>query len=183
MKKYWPIALMLFCALVITTSCSKDDDVDTAVEYAEWKLENEVAFQEVAADTENYSEIKSLGNDGSIYVKILKEGTGTTNIMFNDSVKCYYTGKYINGEVFDSAEFPYKDPAIFAADKVIAGWTLALEYMHIGDRWNVWIPQQLAYGSGKFDQTTGTYLVKPYSTLNFEMEVVAIIRNGVTYTK
>lgn len=184
MKKYWPIALMFLCLLAIT-ACGKDDD-DVEVDEV-WKLQNEEAFQAIASDPA-YTELKSLGNDGSIYYKVMKEGAGKQEIYYTDSVKVYYTGRYYTGEEFDSAEPPYNYPQLLTLqagkeNAMIEGWAVALQYMHIGDRWNVWIPQQLAYGeAGRVDRNTGAVLLKGYSTLNFEIEVVAIIRDGVEYT-
>lgn len=92
------------------------------------------------------------------------------------------------GEEFDSANPPYGYPQLLTLqagkeNAMIEGWAVALQYMHIGDRWNVWIPQQLAYGEGgRVNLNTGAVLLKGYSTLNFEIEVVAIIRDGVEYT-
>lgn len=182
MKNIKYIALMLLCLLGI--SACGDDDEDTAVTYAEWKLENDEAFQAIEMDP-SYTELKSLGNNGSIYYKVLKEGTSREPIYYTDSVRVYYTGWLYNGEEFDSAEPPYKDPVVMrlqaqaGQNAVVSGFALALQYMHIGDRWNIWIPQQLGYGST--GSSTGTIL--PYTTLNFEIEVVEIIRDGQIITQ
>ena len=103
-------------------------------EYADWKAENEQKIQTIATDP-NFAAIKSPGNDGSIYIKVLNEGTGTTPIYYTDSVTVYYTGKTIDGEVFDSNEPPYQTPVTFGVNGVVSGWSTALAYMHIGDRW------------------------------------------------
>ncbi|MDR3137470.1 MAG: hypothetical protein LBT73_01125, partial [Tannerellaceae bacterium] len=57
-----------------------------------WKEQNKLAFQEISAD-ESYGEIPSEGNNGSIYVKVLEEGTGTETIYYNSKVKVYYSGR------------------------------------------------------------------------------------------
>lgn len=184
MKKFWPIALMFLC-LAVVSSCGKDDDEVVVDEV--WKLQNEEAFQAIASDPA-YTELKSLGNDGSVYYQVVKEGTGKREIYYTDSVKVYYTGRYYDGEEFDSAEPPYDAPRTFAlqaglANSVIEGWPVAIQDMHVGDRWNIWMPQQLAYGPrGNVNPNTGEVLVPGYSTLNFEIEIVAIIRDGVEYT-
>lgn len=187
MKKIKYIALMLLCLLAVT-ACG-DDEEDTAVKYAEWKLENDEAFQAIEMDPE-YTELKSLGNDGSIYYKVLKQGTSREPIYYTDSVRVYYTGWLYTGDEFDSVEPPYKDPVVMrlqatpGSGAVVAGFALALEYMHIGDRWDIWIPQQLGYGAtGNPDPYTNTYSILPYTTLHFQVEVVDIIRNGVTITQ
>lgn len=182
MKKYKYIALVLLCLTAIT-SCGKDDDDDNAVKYADWKLENEVAFQAIEADPA-YTELKSLGNDGSIYYKVLKEGTGRTpinytdSIYYTDSVKVYYTGWMINNTVpFYEFEPPYQEPQVKAVNQ-FQGWATALQYMHIGDRWEIWIPQELGYGETGSLLSSNYYTVLPYSTLHYELEVVGIIRGG-----
>lgn len=182
MKKFWPIALMFLC-LAVVSSCGKDDD-DVVVDEV-WKLQNEEAFQAIASDPA-YTELKSLGNDGSVYYQVMKEGTNKMEIFFSDSVRIYYTGRYYDGEVFDSKEPPYDSPLLMTVypgkDGMIQGLALAVQYLHIGDRWNVWIPQQLANGAdGMKNTSTGEVLIKGYSTLNFEVEVVSVIRNGVEY--
>lgn len=191
MKNIKYIALMLLCLLGI--SACGDDDEDTAVTYAEWKLENDEAFQAIEMDP-SYTELKSLGNNGSIYYKVLKEGTSREPIYYTDSVRVYYTGWFYNGKEFDSVEPPYKDPVVMrlqanqttqaGQQAVISGFALAVQYMHIGDRWNIWIPQQLGYGStGNRNLSTGVYSILPYTTLNFEIEVVEIIRDGQIITQ
>ncbi|MDR3137997.1 MAG: FKBP-type peptidyl-prolyl cis-trans isomerase, partial [Tannerellaceae bacterium] len=116
-------------------------------------------------------EIPSEGNNGSIYVKVLEEGTGTETIYYNSKVKVYYSGRLIDGTVFDSADEPYEAAATFTVSSLITGWTTALQYMKEGDRWEIWIPYQLAYGtSGTSDGS-----IPAYSTLIFEVEVVDIV--------
>lgn len=184
-KRYGYIVWMLLCALAFT-ACNDDDGVDyeKLLElYGDWKTENEEAFKKVENDSQ-YSEIASIGNDGSVYVKVLKEGTGKEPIFYNDSVKVYYTLWTIDGKVQDKHEPPYEEPIIFGANEVVSGWTTTLQNMHVGDRWEVWIPYQLGYGiSGKYDNITGTYSILPFTTLHFEIEVLSIFRNGKEITK
>lgn len=180
MKKYGYIALMFLCAL-FCASCSDDNETtydEALASFGDWKIENDAAFQAVVANPE-FTEIKSPGNDGSIYIKVLKEGAGREPIYYTDSVKVYYTGKTIDGEVFDSSEPPYQEPIVWGVNNFVSGWTVALQNMHVGDRWEVWIPQELAYGyTGKVNQTTQAYDILPFSTLHFEVQVEQIIRNG-----
>lgn len=182
MKKYWHIALTLLCILVVS-SCGKDDDVIVVDEV--WKLQNEEAFQAQILNPE-FTKLNSLSNEGFILYKVLEKGEGTEPIYYNSTVKMYYKGTFINGTVFDQCLKEDSDPAEFLINGfspngtftgVIDGWTTALQYMHVGDKWEVWIPQQLAYGpSGKRDSYSGVVTVKPYTTLIFEMEVVEIVQ-------
>lgn len=99
--------------------------------------------------------------------KVIKEGTGATPKV-TDDVTVKYEGRLIDGTVFDSS---YKRPgetATFKPEQVIKGWTEALTMMPVGSKWELYIPQELAYGA----RQTGT--IKPYSALIFTVEVVSI---------
>lgn len=186
MKKYGYIALMFLCALVAITSCSDDDETtyeEQLVLYGDWKTENDEAFQAIAANPE-YTEIKSLGNDGSIYIKVLKEGTSREPIYYTDSVSVYFTLSTIEETVLQSYEPPYNNPVVLSVGStstasLIEGWGVALQNMHIGDRWEIWIPQELGYGYNP----PSTSSVTPFSTLIYEIEVVSIIRDGKEITE
>lgn len=177
MKKIWYVALVVICAMM-ATSCDDDDDDDVTVD-PKWAQLNQDAFFNISTNKE-YKEYKSASNAGSIYVKVLKEGEGTEPIYYNSKVKCYYTGSFVvtyesdeiditAGDKFDYAEPPYKNPVEFNVNGVVDGFTTALMYMHVGDRWEVWIPTQMGYGSA------GSGSIPPYSTLKFEIEVVEIV--------
>ncbi len=167
MKKYWYILMMTCCCLLVFSSCGKDDD---NVIDEEWKQQNEDAFDAISMNPA-YSELKSLGNNGSIYYKVLKEGEGTKQIYYNSIVKIYYSGWMIDGTLFDQKEYPYQSPSQLSVNGFVEGVTTALQYMHVGDRWEIWVPYQLGYGTGgNYDGT-----IPGYSTLKFEMEVVEIV--------
>ena len=78
-----------------------------------------------------------------------------------------YEGKTIDGKVFDSS-YDRKEPVTFPANRVIKGWTEALVHMPVGSIWEVYIPQELAYG----ERSTGQ--LKPFSALIFKIELVSI---------
>ena len=75
-----------------------------------------------------------------------------------------YKGTLIDGTEFDSS----KDPITFGVNRVIKGWTEALTMMPVGSKWELYIPQELAYGA----QQAGK--IKPFSTLIFEVELLGI---------
>ena len=68
---------------------------------------------------------------------------------------------------FDSS-YKRNEPSTFRANQVIKGWTEALTMMPVGSKWELYIPQELAYGSRESGQ------IKPFSTLIFEVELVGI---------
>ena len=99
--------------------------------------------------------------------KVMKEGTGNTP-KATDKVKVNYKGTLIDGTEFDSS-YKRGEPAVFQADKVIAGWTEALQLMKEGSKWEVYIPSTLAYG-----ERGGGPVIGPNSTLIFEIELLSI---------
>jgi FKBP-type peptidyl-prolyl cis-trans isomerase FklB len=99
--------------------------------------------------------------------KVIKEGTGKSP-QKTDKVKVHYRGTLVNGTEFDSSH-KRGQPAEFGVDKVIKGWTEALQLMKEGAQWTVFIPPDLAYGPRGAGATIG-----PNSTLIFEVELISV---------
>jgi FKBP-type peptidyl-prolyl cis-trans isomerase FklB len=99
--------------------------------------------------------------------KVIKSGTGKMPAA-TDKVTVHYTGQLINGTVFDST-VSRNEPATFQVDGVIDGWTEALQLMHEGDKWMLYIPFPLAYG----ERGAGNQ-IPPFSTLIFELELIKV---------
>ncbi|MGD0955278.1 MAG: FKBP-type peptidyl-prolyl cis-trans isomerase [Candidatus Acidiferrales bacterium] len=99
--------------------------------------------------------------------KILKEGTGPKPAL-NDTVVCNYRGTLINGKEFDSS-YKRGQPATFPLNRVIKGWTEAVQLMPVGSKWQLFIPPDLAYGSNGAGPDIG-----PNATLIFEVELISI---------
>lgn len=99
--------------------------------------------------------------------KVLKAGTGATPTA-KDTVRTHYEGKLIDGTVFDSS-LKRNEPAEFPVEGVIAGWTEALQKMKVGDKWQLFIPSELAYG-----ESGAGGVIPPYATLIFEIELLDI---------
>lgn len=100
--------------------------------------------------------------------KVLKEGNGPKP-KASDEVEVVYEGKTINGKVFDATKnHGGRKTDSFRCDQVIKGWTEALTSMNVGSKWEIYIPQDLAYGSREAGE------IKPYSTLIFTVELVGI---------
>ncbi|APZ46980.1 peptidylprolyl isomerase [Polaribacter reichenbachii] len=100
---------------------------------------------------------------------VLKEGKGE-NIKPTDKVKIHYHGTTIDGEVFDST-VDRKSPYTSNANVFVPGFNEALSLMKVGSKYKVFIPQELAYGAQQRGQ-----LIKPFSTLVFEIEMLEIIK-------
>ena len=99
--------------------------------------------------------------------EIVKQGDGPRPTA-GDSVTVHYTGKLIDGTVFDSSE-ERGEPATFGVTQVIPGWVEALQLMNVGSRWRLFIPSALAYGP----QGAGG-LIGPNQTLVFDVELLAV---------
>ncbi len=100
---------------------------------------------------------------------VQKEGTGAKPTA-TDKVKVHYTGKLLDGKVFDSS-VERGQPAEFGVNEVIKGWTEALQLMPVGSKWTLYIPSELAYG----DRGAGAD-IKPGSTLVFDVELLDIVK-------
>ena len=132
-------------------------------QFKDYIIENE-AFLKSNATKDSVVTLPS----GLQYV-VIKEGNGEKPTL-KDRIKVHYTGKLIDGTVFDSS-YPRNEPAEFNVGQVIAGWTEALQLMPVGSKWRVFIPEHLAYGS---HPPRGS-VIKPYSTLVFEVELLDIV--------
>lgn len=99
--------------------------------------------------------------------KILTAGTGAVPTA-TQKVKVNYEGKLIDGTVFDSS-YKRKQPATFACNQVIKGWTEALTMMPVGSKWEIYIPQELGYGAREAGK------IPPFSTLIFTVELLEIV--------
>jgi FKBP-type peptidyl-prolyl cis-trans isomerase FklB len=103
--------------------------------------------------------------------KILKAGTGPKPVA-TDEVVCNYRGTLVDGTEFDSS-YKRGTPATFPVDKVIKGWTEALQLMPVGSKWELFVPSSLAYGERGAGQR-GADVIAPNSTLIFEVELMSI---------
>ena len=101
--------------------------------------------------------------------KVIKEGKGEVPTE-TSTVKVNYKGTLIDGTEFDSS-YKRNEPTTFRANQVIKGWTEALTMMPVGSKWELYIPQELAYGAR---ETGGS--IKPFSTLIFEVELLEVVQ-------
>lgn len=138
---------------------------------AKYKLENEEYVSAKAASGE-YEVLKGgmLMRWLSVSADNQAAGSSATSgrtPSLTDIVFCYYTGRLIDGTVFDSTEGePY--PAYFRVRELIEGWQIALVRMHPGDKCEIILPAKMGYGSMKVDG------IPANSTLIFELELVKI---------
>ena len=109
-------------------------------------------------------------NSGLQY-KVLKSGSGPSP-QPTDQVTVNYKGTLLTGEQFDSS-YDRGQPATFGVKDVIPGWTGALQLMKVGDKWEIYIPANLAYGRRGPEAEIG-----PNSTLIFEVELLGAQPKG-----
>lgn len=101
--------------------------------------------------------------------EVLESGNGAQPTA-NDRVEVHYTGKLIDGTVFDSS-VERGVPATFGVTQVIPGWVEALQLMHEGDQWRLYIPSDLAYGPNGAGG-----LIGPDTTLIFDVQLLRVIK-------
>ena len=124
--------------------------------------DNKAAGEKFLAENKTKEGVKTT--ESGLQYKVITEGKGEIPAD-TCKVKVNYKGTLIDGTEFDSS-YKRNEPATFRANQVIKGWTEALTMMPVGSKWELYIPQELAYGSRESGQ------IKPFSTLIFEVELV-----------
>ncbi len=126
---------------------------------------NEAAGKKFLEENGKRVEVKTTAS--GLQYEVLSEGTGKQPVA-SDSVTVHYTGKLIDGTVFDSS-VERGAPATFGVTQVIPGWVEALQMMKEGAKWRLFIPSNLAYGPNGAGNVIG-----PNSTLIFDVELIKV---------
>ena len=126
---------------------------------------NKVAGEKFLAENAKKEGVKVLG--GGVQYKVIKEGNGAIPAD-TSRVKVNYEGRTLDGKVFDST-YKRGEPAEFRCNQVIKGWTEALVHMPAGSVWEVYVPQELAYGARQQGAD-----IKPFSMLIFKIELLEV---------
>lgn len=192
------LPLFLFAFLLLPVSCSEESD--EVEEFPHWEKTNTdywnnlyaEATQRIAAGDTSWKILKKwslpdtlhAANTQYIVVHVLNEGSGSGSPLYTDSVRVHYTGRllpstsYENGYQFDTS---FKNgstaetsaPAQFLVSQLTDGFSTAVQHMHIGDKWEVYVPSDLGYGdTGKGSAIPG------HSVLIFEIQLVSYYRAG-----
>lgn len=127
---------------------------------------NAKAGQEFLLENGKRVEVKTTPS--GLQYEVLREGEGAQP-KAEDTVEVHYTGKLIDGTVFDSS-VDRGQPATFGVTQVIPGWVEALQLMKEGAKWRLFIPSQLAYGP----QGAGN-VIGPNQTLIFDVELIKVV--------
>ena len=184
--RYVRMMALSFIILPLSLSvCACSEENTEEDEYANWQERNEGTTDRwaILANNGTYQKILTYTKDAStpgltngdyIYYEVLERGEGTESPIFTDSVRVAYRGRFIpttnysEGYVFDQTylgDFDWKTANMtdFVASGVVEGFSTAVMNMHAGDRWRVYIPYQLGYGS------TTQNGVQGYSNLTFDI--------------
>lgn len=188
------------CCLLILTSCSKEeveaDEWDNWQQRNETYLQTIVnCYKSNTPPSQvtqgiGWKRMKVFSKDAAtegpaedyVYAYVIEEGTGTDSPAYTDSVRVAYRGRiipsdtYPEGFVFDSTaygEFSLNTSytvKLLTANNV-DGFATALQHMHRGDRWRIYIPQQLGYGAEE-RYNNNTLVIPSYSLLIFDLMLV-----------
>ena len=127
---------------------------------------NKTEGEKYLAENKKKEGVKTTAS--GLQYKVLKSGTGAA-IKETDRVKVNYKGTLTDGTKFDSS-YDRGEPVEFLVTGVIPGWTEALKMMKVGDKWEITIPSELAYGSHGKPPT-----IQPNAVLIFEVEPLEVI--------
>jgi len=102
-----------------------------------------------------------------VQYKVITSGSGKQP-KATDSITAHYRGTLLNGKEFDSS-YKRGEPSTFGVNQVIKGWQEVLPLMHEGDKWQIFIPAEMAYGTQGAGGNIG-----PNETLTFEIELIKV---------
>ncbi len=191
----WLIGLLFAVSFTLGACEETDGAVDP---YKDWQVRNERFIDSIASVARN-NQGEGVGQwkiihsykfpqqgitmgdvDEYVYCKVLEVGDGDASPLYTDTVGVHYRGQLIplyDGQVltFDQSFQGGLDTDVntaveFSVNGVIAGWTTALMEMKEGDRWQLYIPSDLGYG------TSGSSSIPGYSTLIFDVNLMKIKR-------
>ncbi len=142
--------LLAFC------SCSKND-------FKVWRDLNTSTIERIKADSADYYEVSPSGVLYRVIYPVYHTGSKPKPAS---SVRVSYTGWLIDGTKFES-----QDTTILYVGNLVQGWQEALCMMQDGERWRIYIPYNLGYGSEGQTGADGNFIIPPYSTLIFDIEI------------
>ena len=149
----------------VMTTFQKEQSAKVAAEKKMQGDKNKKEGEAFLAENKKKEGVKTTPS--GLQYKVIKEGTGKMP-KATDTVTTHYKGTLVDGKEFDSS-YRRGEPASFQVNKVIPGWTEALQLMKVGSKYQLFIPSQLAYG----ERGAGA-MIGPNATLIFEVELVSV---------
>ncbi|HOY23123.1 MAG TPA: FKBP-type peptidyl-prolyl cis-trans isomerase [Cellvibrio sp.] len=160
---------------VVKPRISEEDQAKVSTEFQAAMQKKQEEKQKKLSETNGAEGTKFLADNkakegvqvtaSGLQYKVITAGNGVKP-KATDTVKVHYTGKLVNGTVFDTSAG--KDPVEFPVNQVIPGWVEAMQLMPQGSKWELYIPSDLAYGPA------GNQGIPPASTLIFEVELLEV---------
>jgi FKBP-type peptidyl-prolyl cis-trans isomerase FkpA len=138
-----------------------------AAEMQEMAVKNKAEGEAFLAKNKSASGVQATAS--GLQYQVITNGTGPKPAA-TDTVRVHYVGTLLDGTKFDSS-VDRGEPAQFALNAVIPGWTEALQLMPVGSKYKLWIPSELAYGDRGTPGPIG-----PNATLVFEVELLEIVK-------
>ena len=149
----------------VNSSSNSETTEENTSDYSSQIKDNKTLGQEFLE--ENAKNDSVVQTSSGLQYMVIKEGAGAKPGP-TDEVTVHYTGKLLDGTVFDSS-VERGEPATFPLNKVIPGWTEGLQLMSEGSKYRLFIPSELAYG----EQGAGDQIL-PNSTLIFDVELIKV---------
>jgi len=177
----------------LCTSCS--EETVEAGEYDNWQQRNDLFFatldDSLRSNPNQWLRIKNYSLDAStegnptdyIYVKVIEKGTETESPLYTDSVRVIYEGRlipsdtYPQGFVFSTTvdgHFSVRTGYTVrqSVSNTISGYSTALQHMHRGDHWRIYVPYKLGYNQDQQTSSSGTIIIPSYSTLIYDLMLI-----------
>jgi FKBP-type peptidyl-prolyl cis-trans isomerase len=129
--------------------------------------QNQQEASQFLADNRKRQDVQTTPS--GLQYRVLKQGTGPSPTL-TDRVRCNYRGTLLNGTEFDNSA-NHGGPAEFRVDEVIPGWTEALQKMRVGDKWQLFVPADLAYRMTPPPDSG----IEPNCMLVFDVELLEIL--------
>ncbi len=156
-----------------------DDELEAAMQRFSQIMQNKADARQQAAAAKNKQQeeqflAENKKRDGvqvtpsGLQFKVVQQGNGPSPTAA-DMVRCNYRGQLLDGTEFDSSQ-RHGGPQEFPVGRVIPGWTEALQKMHVGDKWQLFVPARLAYNMDPPGPP-----IEPGSMLIFEIELLGIV--------
>lgn len=152
---YKQIKIIIFAE---TFTVTRNNDMAKKEDY---KLKNEKFLEEIE------KEEGIIKHRTGVMYKVIKKGDSDRSPNIRSVVNVHYKGSLINGKEFDNS-WKRNCPEAFRLSELVDGWKIALQQMHIGDRFMIYIPYEYGYGTRTMGQ------IPAYSTLIFEVELLGI---------